>query len=111
MHCRKTIALLIVLVTSVWRMPLTQAANPDETAIRQALTDWTEHFNGRHADQVCHLFAPDLRYDYRGYPERGFDQICELLRRSLADSIKTYTYSLNIKEVLVSGNLAIVRLV
>jgi steroid delta-isomerase len=111
MHRRKTIALLVVLVANLWGLSLAQADSLDETAIRLALTEWTEHFNARHADQVCHLFAPELRYDYRGFPERGFNELCELLQRSLADSSKTYTYSMNIKEVIVSGDLAIVRLV
>jgi steroid delta-isomerase len=111
MHRRNSIALSMVLVTSLWHVPLAQAANPDETAIRQALTNWTDHFNGRHTDQVCHLFAADLRYDFRGAPERGFGDICNLLRRSLADKIWTYSYAPNIKEVIVSGDLAVVRLV
>src|SRR5437764_5823834 len=111
MHCRIAVALFIVVVTSLWRVSVTDAASRDETAIRQALTECTQHFNARHGDQVCQLFAPELRYDYRLYPERGFNEICELLRRSLTDRSKTYTYSLNIKEVLLSGDLAIVRLV
>jgi uncharacterized protein (TIGR02246 family) len=90
---------------------LAQAGSPDETAIRNALTDWTQQFNARNTDRVCGLFDRDLRYDYRGHPERGFDQICDLLQRSLTDHTKTYAYSLNIKEVLVSGDLAVVRLV
>jgi len=62
-----------------------QAAAPAETAIREALTAWTRQFNAGDADAVCGLFAPDLRYDYRGYPERGFGEICALLQRSLRD--------------------------
>ena len=33
-----------------------------------------------------------------------------LLKRSLSDRSKTYTYSLAIKEILVAGDLAVVRL-
>ena len=54
---------------------------------------------------------PELRYDYRGHPERGFEDICGLLRRSLADRTKHYSYSLQIREIIVSGDLAVVRLV
>jgi hypothetical protein len=51
------------------------------------------------------------RYDYRGQPERGFEDICGLLRRSLSDRTRHYSYSLEIKEIIVSGDLAVVRLV
>jgi steroid delta-isomerase len=59
---------------------------------------------------VCELFAPDLRYDYRGFPERGYQEICDLLRRSLNDPNKRYSYSPDIRDIIVSGDLAIVRL-
>jgi steroid delta-isomerase len=87
------------------------AETPAETAIRDALTTWARKFNAGDADAVCNLFAPDLRYDYRGFPERGFDEICGLLRRSLSDRAKNYSYSLQIKEVIVAGDLAVVRLI
>ena len=37
--------------------------------------------------------------------------ICDLLQRSLSDRTKRYAYTLAIKEILVSGELAVVRLV
>ena len=75
------------------------------------LVTWTRHFNARDTGEICSLFAPELRYDYRGHPERGFEDICGLLRRSLADRTKHYSYSLQIREIIVSGDLAVVRLV
>ena len=68
-------------------------------------------FNAGKADAVCSLFARDLRYDFRGYPERDYDDICTRLRRSLADEGKTYAYALDIREIIVSGDIAVVRLV
>jgi ketosteroid isomerase-like protein len=56
------------------------------------------------------LFALDLRYDYRGQPERGYGDICALLHRSLADGTKHYAYSFTVKEILVADDLAVVRL-
>ena len=82
----------------------------DDSAIRKALTDWTEAFNAGDAEQVCDLFAPDLISSFRGAPERGFAELCGQLRRSLADPDRTYRYSLDLKEILVSGDLAAVRL-
>lgn len=81
-----------------------------EDEIRAALARWTQDFNQRNADEVCTLFSPELRYDFRGYPERGFDDICNSLKRTLADTSKTFTYGLDIREIIVEGDLAVVRL-
>ena len=82
-----------------------------EKAIRDALTRWTGDFNARDANRICDLFAPDLRYDFRGSPERDYNAMCSLLHRALSDRTKTITYSFDIKEIIVSGDMAIVRLV
>jgi uncharacterized protein (TIGR02246 family) len=82
-----------------------------EKAIRDALTRWTADFNARNASRICDLFAPDLRYDFRGTPERDYDAMCAALHRTLGDRSKTLTYSFDIKEIIVSGDMAIVRLV
>jgi len=87
------------------------AAQPaDETAIRTALANWTQAFNARDASRICDLFAKDLRYDYRGFPERDYEALCGLLRRSLADPTKRFAYAHDIREIIVSGDLAVVRL-
>ena len=85
-------------------------AQDTEATIRAALAQWTDDFNARRADRVCDLFSRDLRYDFRGYPERGYDDICTLLTRSLADKSRSFTYALDVREVVVSGDIAIVRL-
>ncbi len=85
-------------------------ADSAEDAIRTALHQWTKDFNTGNADAVCKLFAPELRYDFRGYPERGYDDICALLNRSLRDKSKQYSYALDLREIIVSGDLAVVRL-
>lgn len=90
------------------------SAQPDgaaETAIRAALAQWTTDFNARDTTRICDLFAKDLRYDYRGFPERGHEALCGLLHKSLTDHTKQFVYSLDIREIIVSGDLAIVRLV
>lgn len=88
-----------------------QPADKAETAIRDALAKWTSDFNARDASRICDLFALDLVYDYRGFPERNYEALCGLLRRSLADRTKQFTYALEIKEIMVAGDLAVVRLV
>ncbi|MBY0321717.1 MAG: nuclear transport factor 2 family protein [Reyranella sp.] len=82
-----------------------------EKAIRDALTRWTADFNARDASRICDLFAPDLRYDFRGTPERDYAAMCSALQHALGDRSKTLTYSFDIKEIIVSGDMAIVRLV
>jgi uncharacterized protein (TIGR02246 family) len=89
----------------------TQAADPAEVAIRAALTNWTADFNARDSSRICELFAPDLVYDYRGFPQRDYAAVCALLRQSLADDTRRFSYSLDIKEIIASGDLAVVRLV
>jgi steroid delta-isomerase len=100
-----------VLVASCWNAGAAWAQGPGEAeaAIRAALSKWAADFNAHDASRVCDLFAADLRY--RGFPERGYDALCDLLHRSLSDRSKDFHYSLEIKEVIVSGDLAIVRLV
>jgi ketosteroid isomerase-like protein len=90
---------------------IAQPPESDQGAIRAALAKWTDDFNAGNVEGTCNLFSSDLRYDYRGFPERNYKDICDGLRRSLTDRAKRYAYSLAVKDVLVSGDLATVRLV
>jgi steroid delta-isomerase len=102
---------LTLLALVAMAPPLKAAAEEGaEAAIRSALAEWTQDFNARNAEKACALFAPDLRYDFRGYPERGYRDICDRMQRSLGDASKTYAYGLDIREILVSGDIAVVRL-
>ena len=101
----------VLLLLSLFAPGLAQASASDEIAIRETLAAWTTRFNAGDMETICELFLRELRYDFRGHPERGFDEICALLRRSLSDRTRKYSYSLEIKEILVSGDLAVVRLV
>jgi steroid delta-isomerase len=85
----------------------TQAA---QNQIRAALEKWTRDFNTRNSSQVCSLFAPDLISNYQGQPEGNCDSLCARLKRSLEDPAKTYHYALHIDEILIAGDLAMVRL-
>lgn len=68
-------------------------------------------FNTRDVERVCDLFAPDLIADYQGGPQKTYDSLCVGLRESLADPRRSSRYSLDLEEILVSGDLAVVRLV
>ncbi|WP_176059604.1 nuclear transport factor 2 family protein [Paraburkholderia sp. BCC1876] len=80
------------------------------STIRSALEQWRADFNARRVAHICDLFAPELRYDFYGAPERTYALLCARLHRALADSTQSLHYDLRIKEIIVSGNLAIVRL-
>jgi steroid delta-isomerase len=82
-----------------------------ETAIRAALAKWVVDFNAGHSRAVCDIFAPDLRYDYRDYPERDYRSVCDLLQRVLANPQRSFRYAVELQHVLVSDDLAAVRVV
>src|SRR5215471_11991167 len=87
-----------------------QSDGSAQAAIRSALTQWMADFNAGDAEQACRLFALDLIAQVRGQPERSYSDLCQLLKRSLSDQTRSYKYDLAIKEVLVAGDLAVVRL-
>jgi steroid delta-isomerase len=83
----------------------------DQAAVRARLARWTDDFNAGKAEESCDLFASELRYDYRGLPERNYQDMCTGLRRALTDSSKHYSYGLAIKDIFAFGDMAAVRLV
>jgi uncharacterized protein (TIGR02246 family) len=87
-----------------------RAETDPETAIRAALEKWRQDFNARKADTICDLFAKDLLYDFRGLPEQNYSLLCDRLHKALASETPNITYGLRIKEVIVSDDLAVVRL-
>ena len=87
-----------------------QSASP-EAEIRAALVQWMNDFNAGRADKVCDIFAPSLRADNRGVPERDFDGQCQLLHKVLGDSVHSYSYALDLKEIVAESDMAAVRLV
>jgi steroid delta-isomerase len=91
------------------------AADDDSAAvqnqIRVELEKWKLDFNAGDASRVCALFAPDLISNFRPQPEDTYNSLCANLQAALTDPAKTYHYDLEIKEILVSGDLAVVRLV
>ncbi len=86
------------------------ARENDDTAIRNAIAGWADAFNARQSETVCNLFAKDLHYDF-GTEPGTYSALCGHLRSALADSAVRYSYSPNIREILISGDLAVVRIV
>ena len=80
---RGVIATLILIISFASQVNA-QPSGAAQTAIHAALTKWAADFNAGNVQAVCGLFSPDLRYDYRGQPERNYKDICDLLQRSLS---------------------------
>jgi steroid delta-isomerase len=87
------------------------AGGAAENEIRSAIENWRSAFNARDEDRVCALFAPDLVANYRGEPERDYSSLCEMLRAAVRDPYVAYRYSVEINEIVVYGETAVVRLV
>jgi len=108
----RTTLLGLLLLAPLAANPVAAAGDADaEGAIRDALTNWMHEFNAGDADAACGLFAPGLRYNVQGLPEQTYTDMCDRLHRSLTGREVGYHYNLDIKEIIVSGDLAVVRLV
>ena len=83
----------------------------DRAAIAARLERWASAFNARDAVGACALYAADLVATVRGQPERGRDAVCARIAAALADRTHTLRYAPDVREILVSGDLAVVRLV
>ena len=93
-----------------------QAAGPDnpsaaKAAIAERLNRWTAAFNAKDTTGVCDLFAPDLRYVVDDILDGTRDLLCGNIDKILATPGLTLSYAEPaIHEILVSGDLAVVRL-
>ncbi|MET0868278.1 MAG: nuclear transport factor 2 family protein [Pseudorhodoplanes sp.] len=111
---RAAVLLIAIAITlAVGSAGAVIAQEPDkakaESDIRAAFAQWTEDFNAARADKICDLFARDLVSNYRGVPERGYDRQCKILHDALTDSARRFHYALEIKEIMVFGDIAIAR--
>jgi uncharacterized protein (TIGR02246 family) len=88
-----------------------EPTEPAENQIHSAIENWRSAFNARDEERVCALFAPDLVANYQGEPERDYASLCEMLRAAIRDPDVAYRYSVEIDEIVVYGETAIVRLV
>ena len=90
---------------------LPAAAEADDSAdIRARLEQWTDDFNAGRAAEVCDLFSKDLVSTVRGQGERNYADRCRILTTSIDDPARDYHYELDLHEIIVEGDLAVVRL-
>jgi uncharacterized protein (TIGR02246 family) len=79
--------------------------------IRAELDAWTQAYNARQTDKLCGLFSEDLRYKFGEIRERGYSDICTALHSMLSDTTHHSHYTLDLREILVYGDIAVVRLI
>jgi steroid delta-isomerase len=89
---------------------MSPALADDAADIRARLEQWTEDFNAKRAEPVCDLFSKELLSTVRGQGDKDYATRCDILTRSLNDAAREYHYELDLHEVIVEGDLAVVRL-
>jgi uncharacterized protein (TIGR02246 family) len=102
--------LLILLLTAGTAPPALADLKADKEEITSQLTQWVTAFNARDAAGACDIFAANLISTVPGALDAGRDAVCARLAALLAKSDRQMRYSLSIQEILVSGDLAVVRL-
>jgi uncharacterized protein (TIGR02246 family) len=104
-------ALFVTMLAGCGGSP-TPDANADKAAIEQALQKWPSDFNAENVDGVCGLFADDVVLVYPDSPDRHHDEFCDQMKKLFGNPGRTFTYAApDIREVLVDGDLATVRLI
>ena len=104
-----------LLGAAVFGATAASAGGDDASAAKAAITDrlnrWTAAFNAKDMAGVCDLFAPDLRYAVDDILNGARDQLCANVERVLKAPGLTLSYAEPaIHEILVSGDMAVVRL-
>ena len=97
----------ILLALTCWAAP---AFADDAAEVRARLEGWAEAFNEGRTDEACELFSKDLVSDTQGQGEAGYEERCAILSRVMRDPDRKFSYSPDIKEVILAGDLAVVRL-
>jgi steroid delta-isomerase len=101
---------IFVLAAAIFAVGAAARAGPseDEARIRASLAGWVKAFNAGDLKAAAEVWAPDLV----GWPPEGPDDTYAREREFAAKGAgrpPTVTYALEINEVLVSGDLAVVR--
>jgi ketosteroid isomerase-like protein len=100
---------IVLLACSV---PALAVGREDGAAvIRAELDAWTQAYNARQTDKICSIFSEGLRYKFGEVPDRGYTDVCNALRRLLGDAAHRSHYTLDLREILVYGDIAVVRLI
>ena len=99
-------------LTCALASPARAEDSADQLRSGRRSVQWIQDFNAHRADEVCELFETDVIADIRETETpQTFDLVCQRLTRAVGNQTRTYSYSPDIKEILVFGDVAVVRLV
>jgi uncharacterized protein (TIGR02246 family) len=105
-------ALALALAAAVVSIVSAKAdVEADKAAIAARLEAFAAAFNARDAAGACAIFAPDLISTMRGRADNDRNAVCKRIAAALADRAVDMRYRPDIEEIIVSGDLAVVRLV
>jgi len=110
MYALRLFALALIALTMSTEKAVAAGEYSPETLIVQRLQHWADAFNNRDTSRICDLFSVSLIATTPDAPNRLRSQVCENLDRVLAQTDRRLHYESTIHEVIVSGNVAIVRL-
>jgi len=110
---QRHVALLVglVAVAGCGGQPPARDVNEDRGAIEAALQQWPKDFNAENVDGVCGLFSADAVLAFPGGEDRNRAEFCQRMQKLFVDPARQFSYAEpDIREVLVDGDLATVKL-
>jgi steroid delta-isomerase len=113
LNARSGLAVCLAVASSIMTASVSRADDTtDKQAIVERLNGFSDAFNARDVPKLCDLFAPDLIATIPLSAETSRDKLCGNLGRLLAmqDLQLRYDHP-DIREVIVNGDIAVVRLV
>lgn len=85
------------------------SAQRDEQVIRATLADWVRAYNAGDYVHAAEIWAPDLIGWYPGAPDDTYADEQAAARKGAPAGAARVTFAVAIDEVIVSGDLAVVR--
>jgi uncharacterized protein (TIGR02246 family) len=84
----------------------------DRSEIQTLFTQWEKDYNSGNLSATCSVFAPDLIVRGANLPDKDFEAMCAHLKDQMQRRDVAFKYvGLDIEEILISGDLAVVRAV
>ena len=111
----RLVACLLIAVSALGTQAGAQQAPPsanekDVASLRSAILRSAESFNKGDADAIMSQYAKDIVLSYPGLPDLGYDELVqsyrEMVKRPPGVTVQTTP---TIEEILVSGDLALIR--
>lgn len=99
-----------ILAIATHATPARADDEADKAAITDRLQRWAAAFNSRDARGACDLFADSLVSTVPSALDAGRETVCQRLAAILARPDITLHYTPDIREIILAGDIAVVRL-